>query len=125
MAIAAFPLDIEPDVASSPPSRRATDVSTLTMPIAWVWVIVIAVVSFAVNQAWTLSGVRSDVRDMSTRMEARDKAETERAQAEREIKELEKRYLEQRFATLESKIETAGLRNAALAMTQQLEQQRK
>lgn len=41
---------------------------------------------------------------------------------EKELDAQREKYLDQRFTALEAKIETAGLRNAALAMSQQLDQ---
>lgn len=53
----------EPIVA---PDRRTTDASRLTLPIGWVWVIVLGVVGFAVTEAITLASLRSDVREIRT-----------------------------------------------------------
>lgn len=115
MAIA-FPLAQDaPDVS---PTAKTTDATTLTLPVSWVWVILIAVVTFALNQAYTLNGVRSDVRSMADKFEARE-------QAAGQIDALNQKYLEQRFAALEAKIETAGLRNAALALQREVDKKGK
>jgi len=108
MQVAPFPIAAQ-DARDVSPTAKTTDASTLTIPVSWVWVIVVAIVSFALNQAYTLNGVRSDVRSMSDHFE-------ERSRAEKQIDDLNQKYLEQRFAALEAKIESAGLRNANMAL---------
>lgn len=100
------------DVTPRPP--RSTDATRLTLPIGVVVAIVITVAGFAISQAVSLAGMRSDVRDILTRMEY-----------EAKLNESEGRRLDQRFQALESKIESAGLRNANMAMAQEMAKQKR
>lgn len=97
------------DTAVSP-STRSTDASKLSLPIAWVVAIVITVGGFGVSQALSMAAMRSDVRDILTRMEY-----------EARMRESDAKLLEARFASLDAQISSAGLRNAAVAMSQELQ----
>jgi hypothetical protein len=94
----------------APAKPDATDASKLSLPIAWVAGIAIAVGSFGVSQALSVAYLRSDVRDILTRMEYESK-----------IRETDAKLQEARFSALESQITSAGLRNAAVAMSQELQ----
>jgi hypothetical protein len=72
--------------------------------------IAIAVGSFGVSQALSVAYLRSDVRDILTRMEYESK-----------MRESESRLLEAKFSALDAQISNAGLRNASMAMAQELQ----
>ncbi len=113
------------DDAETPPvsptrEARVTDASRLSFPLQLVIAIVVGCVTIVSGQALLDRGrteaqmqIQSDVRDILTRMEYESK-----------LKALSDNALEERFKSLESKIETAGLRNAALAMQQQIDKQK-
>lgn len=54
--------------------------------------------------------MQSDIRNIGTRMDS-----------SAEVRKLEKELLDQRFNALEAKIDAAGLRNAALNLSQELQ----
>lgn len=103
--------------ASVTPARAVTDASRLTFP----WQMTVGMITFALAIGGFMWRIDTSVQVMAAKQEARERADLERLQTDREIKELEKRYLEQRFAALEAKIESAGLRNAALTMSRELD----
>ena len=81
----------------------------MTLPIAWVVAIVVTVGSFGITQALSLAAMRSDVRDILTRMAY-----------ESQIKERDLKLFESRISGLEAKIESAGLRNFNMQIAQEL-----
>lgn len=108
-----------------PREARTTDLSKtfLTLPV------VIAIISSVVTgvasagvAGWAystgirevLSATQSDIRDIRTSMSY-----------ERQAKEKESENLELRFKMLEAQIESAGLRNAAMSMAQELQKLQK
>lgn len=93
----------------SPPAK-STDASKLSLPIAWVVGIVITVGGFGISQALSMAAMRSDVRDILTRMEY-----------EAKMREMDASILDAKFKALDAQITSAGLRNAALSMTQQID----
>jgi hypothetical protein len=99
------------DTAVSPP--KSTDASQLSLPIAWVAGIVITVGGFAISQALSVAAMRSDVRDILTRMEY-----------EAKMRESDAKLLEARFASLDAQISSAGLRNFNMAQAQELAKQK-
>lgn len=66
---------LEDDTVTPPREARSTDASKLSFPLQ----LVIGIVSGALMLYVALSGLRSDVRDISTRMEAREKLQDERS----------------------------------------------
>ncbi len=117
-AEATFPQEMP--VAMSPArEEKAVDVSRMSFTLQMVITIVAAAISAAVGVISTQNAtrdeqalLRSDMRVIIEKMNAQD-----------EVKKLEKQILDQRFESLEAKIESAGLRNAALALSQQLQTQ--
>lgn len=104
---------IEDAPVSPPRDEKTHDASKLSLPIGWVAGIVVFVVGFAINNALSMAALRSDVRDMLTRQEY-----------EAKLRDNDKMLLDQRFAALEAKIEAAGLRNAAMSLSQELAKQK-
>ena len=103
--------DVDEETAVSPPrENRATDLSKTSVPIAWVVAIAVFVGGFGVSQALSMAAMRSDVRDILTRMEY-----------EAKMREGDAKLLDARFAALDAQITSSGLRNAALGMTQQID----
>lgn len=100
----------ETEGVSPPRESKSTDASKLSLPIGWVAGIVVAVGGFGISQALSMAALRSDVRDILTRM-----------QYEVQISERDAKIIESRFAALEAKIEAAGLRNAAMSLSQELQ----
>lgn len=100
----------EPDVS---PTAKSTDASKLSLPIGWVAGIVVFFVGFAGQQAYSLSSMRSDVRDILTRMEY-----------EAKLNDRDSKLLDQRFAALDAQISAAGLRNANMVLSQELAKQK-
>ena len=107
--------DLAHEDTAVPPVRevRSTDASTLSLPIAWVVGIVITVGGFGVSQAMSVAGMRSDVRDILTRMEYESK-----------LRQSEADLLEAKFKALDAQITSAGLRNFNMAQAQQLSNQK-
>lgn len=101
-------LAVEEQPVSPTREDRANDASKLTVPIAWVWVIVIAISGFAVNQAWTLNAVSSKI----------DRMEGLLAASEKHNKEIQK-VLEEK---IELQIQLAGLRTTAMQLADRIEQ---
>lgn len=104
-----------------PRESRSSDVSVsrLTLTLPMVGIIVGTALSVTGAQYIAQAGQReaqaimqSDIRDMRTRMEY-----------EAKLNEKDSILLEQRFQALEAKIETAGLRNAAISMSGELQKQ--
>lgn len=105
---------------SPPRDTRITDASKLSFPLQLVIAIVVGCVTIVSGQMLLDRGrgdaqaqIQSDVRDILTRMEyeAKLKAATDKA-------------LDSRFAALEAKIDAAGLRNAAMSMSQEMQRGR-
>ena len=103
MRVAAFPIG-EPDV-SPPKDHKGTDATKLNFPLP----LTIMLVGLALTAAAGIWRIESKVSVITTTIEY-----------ERELDRQREKYLDQRFSALEAKIETAGLRNAALALSQEL-----
>ena len=88
---------------------KSTDASKLSFPLP----LVIGAIMFAASVVGSMWMVVSDVRDIRTRMEM-----------QKEIDAVNAKLLEERFKSLESQIQAAGLRNAAMAMSQELQKQK-
>lgn len=58
-----------PEERDVSPPKSTTDATRLSFPIGWVAAIVLTVGGFGVQQAMSLAAMRSDVRDILTRME--------------------------------------------------------
>ena len=92
--------------AVSPPREaKVTDASKLNFPLP----LAITLVTLAVAAAAGIWRIESKVNVITTTI-----------QYERQLDEQREKYLDQRFAALEAKIESAGLRNAAMSMYQGL-----
>jgi len=102
--------DVTHEDTAVSPTAKSTDASQLSLPIVWVAGIVITVGGFGISQALSVAAMRSDVRDILTRMEY-----------EAKMRESDARLLEARFASLDAQISSAGLRNAAVTMSQELQ----
>lgn len=100
---------VEDEPVSPPREARSTDLAKASLPIAWVAGIAVAVGGFGVSQAMSMAAMRSDVRDILTRM-----------QYESQLRNDAVRLSDARFEALESKIESAGLRNFNMQMAQEL-----
>lgn len=100
------------DAAVSPPAKT-TDASKLSLPIAWVVGIVITVGGFGVSQALSMAAMRSDVRDILTRMEY-----------EAKMREMDASILDARFKALDAQITSAGLRNFNASIATELSKQK-
>ena len=85
------------------PPRELADASKLSFPLP----LTITAIVFALGIGGAVWSIASDVRNINTRLDY-----------EGQIKALEQKYLDQRFATLEAKIESAGLRNALSSVFQ-------
>ena len=106
--LAVYPSN-EQEVISVSPASKSTDASTLSFPLP----LLIGTIAFAVSVGGSMWMVVSDVRDIRTRMEL-----------QKELDALNSKLLEERFKTLEAQIQTAGLRNAALSLSQELQKQK-
>lgn len=102
------------DTAVSPPVAKTTDASQLSLPIAWVVGIVITVGGFGVSQAMSVAAMRSDVRDILTRMEYESK-----------MRVMDATILEAKFKALDAQITSAGLRNSNMALSSELVKQKR
>ena len=107
----------EDTAVSSTRDTRSTDASKLSFPLQLVIAIVVGCVTIVGGQALIDRGrgdaqaqIQSDVRDILTRMEY-----------EAKLKGMSDKALDERFDALEAKIESAGLRAAALSMSQELQ----
>lgn len=117
-AVAAWPAEDAPDV--SPPTSKTTDISKISLTVPMVAALAVSV-GMIVGAFYSIKSgddhvtqqIQSDVRDIRTRMD--NNAENEA---------LKKEYLDQRFAALEAQITAAGLRNANMALAQELAKQR-
>ena len=112
-------IDAGAEDVTPPRESRSTDVSKLTATLPTVVAIVFTALAVSGAQYVAQAGQReaqaemqSDIRDMRTRMEY-----------EAKLNEKDSILLEQRFQALEAKIETAGLRNAAIAISGELQKQ--
>ena len=121
---------MRPPVPDSPPAkdtmspaRRSTDLAKTSVPLPMVlWLLgAIAITAFAVGGAqYVISGsdrvaqaqMQSDIRDIRTRMENQT-----------EVRKLEKELLDAQLASMKSTIESTGLRNAAMAMSTEINRQ--
>lgn len=111
MTIAAFPVLADEANDVSPP--KSTDASRLTFP----WPLTVGLIVFAVTIGSFVWRIEANVGAINARLDAREKSDAE-------IKDITQKYLDQRFATLESKIDAAGLRNANMALAQELQKER-
>lgn len=91
---AVYPGDEEESVVSPTREGRSTDASRLNLPIGWVAGIVVFFVGVAGSQAYNTSGMRSDVRDILTRMEMQSR-----------ISEADKRSQDMIFETTSKTVE--------------------
>ena len=89
---------------------RATDLSKTYVPMPFMVTIIGLVVSIAIG----VLSIKSDVRLID-----------ERLNHEKELRLETERRRDEQFKTLEAKIESAGLRNAAIALTQELQKAQK
>ena len=112
--------DERQEVISVSPASKSTDASKLTVPLQMAVAAIIGALSvsafyYASNQATnkTISDIAADIRVMRTEMAG-----------QKELEKVKADNLELRFKTLEAKIETAGLRNAALSLSQELQKQK-
>lgn len=107
----AVAVSVDEVVSMSPPREgRSTDVSKLTFPLPMAIALVTAAIAIAAG-VWQIQSQVSLI--------------TARIDHEREIRVEREKYLDARFAALEAKIEAAGLRNAAIAMSQELQKQKR
>ena len=98
-----------PQEATGVSPAKTTDASKLSFPLP----LVIGAIMFAVTVMGSMWMVVSDVRDIRTRMEL-----------QKEIDAINRQLLEERFKSLEAQIQAAGLRNSAMAMSQELQKQK-
>jgi hypothetical protein len=84
IAEAWFPIEDAPPMSS--PARRVTDVNRLSFQMPTVAAIVIAAIGIAGSQYFFQSGIRSDLRDMRTRLELQ--AEVDKARNEARTTEI-------------------------------------
>lgn len=103
-----------PPVEAIVSPSKLTDANTIAFPLPLVIVLIGALVGVAGGQ-WAMWAKVSNLETIHRMSD----------QSSEKYNALMKDYIDQRFATLEAKIESAGLRNAALAMSQQLDKQRK
>ena len=104
-----YPDRAHKDTAVEPSATPPTDASRLTLPLAWVVGIVITVGGFGVTQALNMAAMRSDVRDILTKM-----------QYEAQMNAKDEQLFDARFKALEAKIDAAGLRNFNMMQAQEL-----
>jgi len=100
----------EPDVS---PTAKTTDASKLSLPIGWVAAIVVTVGGFGISQALGMAALRSDVRDILTRMEYENQKRHDASEK-----------FDAQVKMLEAKIESSGLRSASMSMAQELSKQK-
>lgn len=105
MDVTMRPVPLSPPLTDTMTERRATDLTKLSVPLPFMVTIVGLVVAIAAG-VW--------------RIDSRVSIIEERAQMQKDVDAERARYLDQRFAAVEAKIETAGLRNAAMALSQEL-----
>lgn len=91
---------------SPPREAKSTDASKLSFPLP----LAVTLVGLAITAAAGIWRIESKVSVITTTIEY-----------ERQLDAQREKYLDQRFAALEAKIETAGLRNSALVMSQELQ----
>lgn len=104
--VSAFRRESGPTVEGARVSPRTEpDASKLTIPLPYM----VTLITLALGAA---AGV--------WRIENKVSVITNSIEYERELDRQREKYLDQRFAALEAKIEAAGLRNAALSMSQEL-----
>lgn len=118
-AVTAF---LSPDAATVAPSRepRATDITKVHVPMPFM----VTLVLIAMGGAAGVWRIESKVSVIETSMAYERQMATERMQRENERDADYRRYIDQRFETLEAKLESAGLRNAALSMSQEIAKQK-
>lgn len=102
--VAPFRQEAEPTLEASV-SPKPQDVTKLVLPLPYT----ITLLVLALGGAAGIWRIEDRVNIITTTIEY-----------ERELDRRREKELDQRFAALEAKIEAAGLRNAALAMSQQL-----
>lgn len=94
------------DAEVTPRPARATDVTKLTLPLPFT----ITLIGLALAAAAGVWRIESKVAAFETALSYERQLDAERSKT-----------LDSRFAALEAKIESAGLRNAAMAMSQELD----
>lgn len=106
-------------VSTTNREARITDASRLSFPLQLVIAIVVGCVTIVSGQMLldrgrteTQSQIQSDVRDILTRMEY-----------EAKLKAMSDNAMEERFKSLEAKIEASAMRNAAMAMSTEINRQ--
>lgn len=85
--------------------RRTTDLSKTSVPLPFMLTIIATVVAIAAG-VWRID---SRVSVIDARYQMQKELDAERA-----------KYIDQRFEVVEAKIESAGLRNAAMSLSQEL-----
>lgn len=95
----------EPDVTPRP--AKMTDATKLTVPVPYM----ISLIGLAVVCAAGVWRIEGKVGQFETAM-----------QYERELDQQREKYLDQRFTALESKIESAGLRNFAMQQQSRIDE---
>lgn len=85
--------------------RRRTDVRTLSFPLQIVVLIVSSSVAAAGSIWVSQAGMRSDVRDINTRLELTAAATADKAALEKRLEEERAKNVEEKFAALKSSID--------------------
>jgi hypothetical protein len=93
------------DTVSPPREARSSDLTQSTVPLPYM----ITVIGTVVVIAFFVFSIKSDVQLINLRLEY-----------EAKMRVSDKESVEQQFKALEAKIEAAGLRNAAMAFSTQL-----
>lgn len=88
--------------------RETPDATKLTIPLPYM----VTLIMLALGGAAGVWRIENKVSVITTTIEY-----------ERELDRQREKYLDQRFAALEAKIEAAGLRNAAMSLSQKLAQE--
>lgn len=111
--------DKEPDV-SPPREGRITDLTKTSVPLPFM----LTVIAFAIAVAAGIWRIESQVTVIQTAISYERELDQQRATRQDERDTDYRRYIDQRFETLEAKIESAGLRNASMALAQELKKGR-
>ena len=91
------------------PPRAMSDATKLTIPLPYMVTLIVLALGVAAG-VWR---IENKVSVITTTIEY-----------ERELDRQREKYLDQRFSALEAKIEAAGLRNAAMNLSQELQKER-
>jgi hypothetical protein len=120
-AVAASPMHLSADSDVSPPREaRITDITKVSVPMPFMVTLVGIALAFAAG-VWR---VESNVSVIQNAMSYERQLDAERAERATEREADYRRYIDQRFETLEAKIESSGLRNAAMALNTELQKQK-